>query len=44
MMHEDQRTGSLFFAEIARTTVSSRPLANVSDSISVVKPGLYSLC
>ena len=28
---------------MARTTVSSRPLAKVSDSISVVKPGLYSL-
>ena len=36
-------TGSFFLAEIARTTVSSKPLANVSDSIRVVKPGLYSL-
>ncbi len=36
-------TGSFFLADIARTTVSSKPLANVSDSIRVVKPGLYSL-
>ena len=36
-------TGSRFLAEMARTTVSSRPFANVSDSIRVVNPGLYSL-
>ena len=31
-------SGSSFFAEIARTTLSSRPLAKVSDSMSVVNP------
>jgi hypothetical protein len=30
-------------AEMARTTDSSRPLAKVSDSMSVVKPAVYGL-
>ena len=35
--------GSFFFAEIARTTFSSRPFGKVSLSIIVCQPGVYGL-
>ena len=40
--NSSSHSGSLFFAEIARTTSSLRPGGSVSDSMSVTKPYLYS--
>lgn len=39
-LNSSSQSGSCFLAEMARTTSSSKPLGNTSDSIKVLKPYL----